>query len=145
MSVVTARQCWSTGRTKSYGTCPPCGGKGVSSRFWCKRCGGEGRAVTLRHVRVKIPAGTALLQDVPPSYVTSLAIWQCTQAAYAAVFPMHCLIHLCILFAGVDHGSVLRLNGQGDVGTFGGKRGDILLRFLVSLDVCCSCAAALQL
>lgn len=76
------------GRTKSYGTCPPCGGKGVSSRFWCKRCGGEGRAVTLRHVRVKIPAG-------------------------------------------VDHGSVLRLNGQGDVGTFGGKRGDILLRFLI--------------
>lgn len=31
----------------------------------------------------------------------------------------------------MDHGSVLRLNGQGDVGTFGGKRGDIMLRFLV--------------
>lgn len=26
---------------------------------------------------------------------------------------------------------MLRLNGQGDVGTFGGKRGDIMLRFLV--------------
>jgi len=34
--------------------------------------------------------------------------------------------------AGVDHGSVLRLNGQGDVGTFGGQRGDIILRFVVS-------------
>ncbi|DBB02952.1 TPA: hypothetical protein ACH3X1_013548 [Trebouxia sp. C0004] len=77
----------SLGRTKSYGTCPACGGKGVSSRFWCKKCGGEGRAVTPRHVRVKIPAG-------------------------------------------VDHGSILRLNGQGDVGTFGGQRGDIILRFV---------------
>ncbi|KAL0052786.1 hypothetical protein WJX82_007726 [Trebouxia sp. C0006] len=76
------------GRTKSYGSCPACGGKGVSSRFWCKRCGGEGRAVTPRHVRVKIPAG-------------------------------------------VDHGSVLRLNGQGDVGTFCGQRGDIILRFVI--------------
>lgn len=34
--------------------------------------------------------------------------------------------------AGVDHGSVLRLNGQGDVEDFGGKRGDIMLRFVVS-------------
>ncbi len=49
------------GRTKSYGTCPACGGKGVSSRFWCKRCGGEGRAVTPRHVRVKIPAGMLVI------------------------------------------------------------------------------------
>lgn len=78
----------SLGRTKSFGTCPACGGKGVSSRFWCKACGGEGRAVTPRNVRVKIPAG-------------------------------------------VDHGSVLRLNGQGDAGTFGGKRGDVLLRFVI--------------
>ncbi len=36
------------------------------------------------------------------------------------------------MYAGVDHGSVLRLNGQGDVGTFGGERGDIILRFVVS-------------
>ncbi|DBA72508.1 TPA: hypothetical protein ACH3X2_010270 [Trebouxia sp. C0005] len=79
----------SLGRTQSYGNCPACGGKGVSSRFWCKRCGGEGRAVTPRQMRVKIPAG-------------------------------------------VDHGSVLRLNGQGDVEDFGGKRGDIMLRFVVS-------------
>lgn len=78
----------SLGRTKSYGTCPACGGKGVSSRFWCKRCGGDGRAVTPRHVRVKIPAG-------------------------------------------VDHGSILRLNAQGDVGTFGSQRGDIILRFVI--------------
>ncbi|KAL0020662.1 hypothetical protein WJX79_004334 [Trebouxia sp. C0005] len=78
----------SLGRTQSYGNCPACGGKGVSSRFWCKRCGGEGRAVTPRQMRVKIPAG-------------------------------------------VDHGSVLRLNGQGDVGDFGGKRGDIMLRFVI--------------
>ncbi|KAL3159603.1 hypothetical protein ABBQ38_010015 [Trebouxia sp. C0009 RCD-2024] len=79
----------SFGRTRSYGVCPACGGKGVSARFWCKKCGGEGRAETPCQFRVKIPAG-------------------------------------------VDHGSVLRLNGQGDVGTFGGKRGDIMLRFLVN-------------
>ncbi|KAA6425220.1 MAG: dual specificity catalytic domain containing, partial [Trebouxia sp. A1-2] len=78
-------------RTQSYGNCPACGGKGVSSRFWCKRCGGEGRAVTPRQMRVKIPAG-------------------------------------------VDHGSVLRLNGQGDVEDFGGKRGDIMLRFVGAVE-----------
>ena len=27
-------------------------------------CGGQGRAVTLCHVRVKIPAGTVMLQEV---------------------------------------------------------------------------------
>ena len=44
------------------------------------------------------------------------------------------LLRLCIIIPavpGVDHGSVLRLNGQGDTGSFGGKRGDIMLRFLV--------------
>ena len=42
----------------------------------------------------------------------------------------------CIVI-GVDHGSVLRLNGRGDVGTFGAKRGDIMLRFLVCAVCCC--------
>ncbi len=42
----------------------------------------------------------------------------------------------CACCAGVDNGSLLRLNGQGDVGTFGGKRGDIILRFVVSLAGC---------
>ena len=46
-----------TGRTRSYGTCPACGGKGVSARFWCKKCGGEGTAQTRCQFRVKIPAG----------------------------------------------------------------------------------------
>lgn len=99
-------------------------------------CGGEGRAVTPRNVRVKIPAGTVLLQHVPRKSYHSpcklaantghICIWHFSTT--------HCLIQLCILIAGVDHGSVLRLNGQGDVGTFGGKRGDIILRFVVSLD-----------
>lgn len=106
-----------TGRTKSFGTCPACGGKGVSSRFWCKACGGEGRAVTPRNVRVKIPAGSLL----------------CRICSY----QVYLILQLCMLFGGadhpgVDHGSVLRLNGQGDAGTFGGKRGDVLLRFVVS-------------
>lgn len=38
-----------------------------------------------------------------------------------------------ITHAGVDECSMLRLNGQGDVGLFGGDRGDLHLRFLVSL------------
>ena len=34
--------------------------------------------------------------------------------------------------AGVDESSMLRLNGQGDVGMYGGGRGDLHLKFLVS-------------
>lgn len=108
-----------TGRTRSYGVCPACGGKGVSARFWCKKCGGEGRAETPCQFRVKIPGGVL----------------------YISINGLHVHETLCDLstprvckkydVTGVDHGSVLRLNGQGDVGTFGGKRGDIMLRFLV--------------
>ena len=36
------------------------------------------------------------------------------------------------MYVGVGEASMLRLNGQGDVGLFGGARGDLLLKFLVS-------------
>lgn len=107
-----------TGRTRSYGTCPACGGKGVSARFWCKKCGGEGRARTLSQFRVKIPAGLCQCE---------CCFWE---ELHDCQYQRHFQSRNCIV-TGVDHGSVLRLNGQGDVGTFGAKRGDIMLRFLV--------------
>lgn len=42
--------------------------------------------------------------------------------------------------AGVDERSMLRLNGQGDIGRYGGGRGDLHLKFVVSLQkAACHC------
>ena len=45
--------------------CPACGGKGVSARFWCKKCGGEGSTQTPCQFRIKIPAGMPYIHMIP--------------------------------------------------------------------------------
>eukprot|EP00884_Botryococcus_braunii_P003556 jgi/Botrbrau1/13200/Bobra.0351s0013.1 len=39
------------------GSCPFCGGSGLSAQQWCRRCGGEGRSRTQQTLRVSVPAG----------------------------------------------------------------------------------------
>jgi molecular chaperone DnaJ len=62
--IETCRQCGGSGQSRvSHGifsiasTCPVCEGKGKIIRYPCKTCGGKGRTLENRKIKVTIPAG----------------------------------------------------------------------------------------
>lgn len=112
--------------------CPKCGGSGAkpgTSPQTCPKCGGKGR---IRYTQ-RTPIGMIQnVQTCPECGGTGRVIRdKCPDCGGTGYITRRKTLKVSIP-AGIDNGQVIRDRGQGEPGTNGGPRGDLLVQILVS-------------
>ncbi len=112
-------------------TCPDCSGSGAkkgTTPQTCPQCGGKGQVVFQRQSLFGL---TQSVQACPQCRGTGKIIKDKCQTCYGEGYITKKKIIEVTVPAGIDDGQSIRLSGQGDPGTNGGPRGDLLVEVRV--------------